>query len=165
MSVNRESVPGPPLESAPDILIPAPLDGEAVRALVREKLQRRCWPDDRPIPIWARSEADLEAAEANALVGVDPPPDPYAHSLRGFVKRFLVKFLFRLMRPITRTQSLFNNSVLKCLDALMAWAYEQGEVSALADQVAHLEAQLAQQEVRLRELEQLLFDKRVRKAA
>jgi uncharacterized coiled-coil protein SlyX len=47
----------------------------------------------------------------------------------------------------------------------MAWAYEQGEVSALVGRVTQLESQLAQQEVRLHELEQMLLDKRVRKVA
>ena len=166
MSLKRTPLPASPaLEAATKILIPTRLDRAAVGALVRERLQQRCWPGDRPIPIWSRIEADLEAAEENALVGITPPADPQAHGLRGLVKGILVKWVLRLARPITRPQGLFNTSILRCLDAVMAWAYTKEEGSALVDRVASLEQQIAQQEDRLRELEQLLLNKQLRKLA
>ncbi|HZT81914.1 MAG TPA: hypothetical protein VFA26_16935 [Gemmataceae bacterium] len=149
---------------APGILTPPRLDVAAVAALVRDELRRRARLDDRPAPNWLRVEADLEAAEESAPVGVTALEVAHAHGLRGLLVRLMVKCVFRLARPITRRQRLFNASVLNCLYAFKARVRRLEDGPAVADRVARLEALLAEQAARIRQLEQALAGARPLKA-
>jgi hypothetical protein len=136
------------------LLTLAQLDVEAVEAAIREALRRRSEAGGRPAPSWSQFEADLEVAEGSAQVGLHMPELPRFRGVRRVLARLLVRCILYLSRPITSRQRHFNASVLSCLYALMARARRAEEADA--EPLARLEAMLAEQAARIRELEQAL---------